>query len=353
MNINDILMQIMRKNDQISEQILHRNEEEELNHALEIIARDARDQELAEKMQAEELEISKEILKLEHLNQVEIDRHVEEGRSHSENLKKIEKEKKGRKSELERLRAAASAMEEANRLKKAEEEEIAQLKRTLAAEEANRRSSAIQAQSSKKHESSKEEDEIDEAQEDREVDFIVEEATSEEEEDRPVRKSSKVKRNCSGSPKRRPRVVENSTDDEEDLQHLKSSKKRTARRKPSSTSLGETEDEYTDDEDRMPRPSRKSRKANHRPQSLPRSPPLDVNDLMDRIKDFTPLGCNLYGSQSDTHISSPMYGPLVSAPSWPYGYLPGTIVNSGIGNITNATIANVGNDNSVRNIYRK
>jgi len=50
----------------------------------------------------------------------------------------------------------------------------------------------------------------------------------------------------------------------------------------------------------------------------------------------------------------PMYGGSISPPPiGPYGYgMPGTIVNSGVGNIVNSSISNVGNDNSVRKVYR-
>lgn len=324
----------MRQNDQLSEQILHRNEEEEVNRALEIIAREARDHELAQQIHEEE-EIEKliEISRLEQLNQAEIDCEDEL----SEELKKIEKEAKDRRSELEQLRAAARAVEEANRLMKAEETEIARLKRTLAPEKDNRRCSA---QSSTKNKSSREEDEIDDEQE---GSFIVEEATSEEEEERPVRRRSKAKKDRSRSPKRRP--MDSTDEDEENYPHRQSPKTRTARRKPSSSlRVEESDDESADDEDHTPPPSRKGGKADRRPQSLPsrRRPLSEVDDLMGQIKDFIPFG--FYGSQSDSHLGSPMYGSLVS---FPRGPLPGTIVNSGVGNIISSTIANVGNDNSV------
>jgi hypothetical protein len=376
MNINDVLMQIMRKNDRISEQILHRNEEE-VNQALAIIA--ARDREIAERMQEEEMEKLREISKLERLQQVEVDRQAEEGRSHTEELKKIEKETKDRKSELERLRAAASAVEEANRVKKAEEEEIARLKRILAAERVRNKKNF------------REEDK--EEEEEWEGDFRVEEATSEEEEEeeRPARRSSKIKKNHSGSPKRRPVVKEDSTDDdEEDLQYLKSSKMRTARRKRSSASLHEedlqsmrsskirmahrnlssaslraqeTPDDNTDEEDDYtPSPPRKNSKVKRKPQTPLGKLPRDVDDLMAQFQGFTPMGLanpHRSGSASPMYmpgIPSNPYGASFTPPIIPYGYgvgMPGTMVNSGIGNITNTTIANVGNDNSVRKVYGK
>jgi hypothetical protein len=168
-NINDVLIRVLKKDGQTSEQIANRNEEEK--HDLEITAREARDREIAENFQ-----------ELEQLKQVEINRQAEDEQWHCDELKKIEEEEKYRKSELDRLRAAARELEEAKRLKKAEEEEIAQLKRlrASAAKENNRRSNNIQARSNVKK-SSRQEDEV------------VEEENEEweEEEERPVRRSSK------------------------------------------------------------------------------------------------------------------------------------------------------------------
>ena len=107
MNIKDVLIRVLKKNDQLSEPILHRNEEDEVKHTL------ARNQEIS---------------KLKQLKQVEINCQTKDERSHSNELKRIEKETNERKSELECLRAAARELKEANRLKEAEEEEIARLK---------------------------------------------------------------------------------------------------------------------------------------------------------------------------------------------------------------------------------
>ena len=105
MNINDDLTQVLKKINELSEQVFHQNEEEdEVKHTLEIRAREARDREIAEKFQDEEWEISK----LEQLKQVEINRQNDDGGWHFDELKKIEKESKNRKSELRRLRAAAT-----------------------------------------------------------------------------------------------------------------------------------------------------------------------------------------------------------------------------------------------------
>jgi hypothetical protein len=213
MNINDVLIRVLKKDEQTSEQILHRNEEEgkhpqeiiardreyaeklqdESEHPVEIQMREARDREIAEKMQKkwEEEQIAEKFWEEKHALEVR-DREIaeefqkeEDERWHSDELKEIEKatkdleiaekfweekhalevrdreiaekfqkeederwqdiekETKGRKLELERLRVlvAARELKEEIRLLKAEEEmiEIAQLKRALAAEEDNRR----------------------------------------------------------------------------------------------------------------------------------------------------------------------------------------------------------------------
>jgi hypothetical protein len=239
MNINDVLIRILKKDDQISEQILHRNEK----HVLENIAREARDREMAERIQVElnsedsekrraqentgreiaekfqeegdsrkrALENSeaqdREIPKPEQLKQVEmpvtVNSQTEVKRWRSDELKKIEKETKDRKSELERLRAlAACELEEANRSMKAAKEEIAQLKQALAAKEDNQRSNEIQARSSEKK-SSRHWHWQPEPEEDEELEgnFIenLKEASSKKEEERPSpasppssRKSPKV-----------------------------------------------------------------------------------------------------------------------------------------------------------------
>jgi hypothetical protein len=317
------------KKDQITEQKLHRNEE--AKHALEIS--DGRDQEIAEQSQEEKWE-------LEQLEQVEIDRQTEDQRwysDYSDELKRIEKKAKDRKSELERLRAAACALEEANRLKIAEEEEIAQLKRALAAEEDNRRSNKIRARSSEKKSTRQEDEEW-------EGNFIAEEV-SEEEEERPVRRGSRLKRNALGSPKR----WDSTDEDEEDLQPMRSAKARMARRDPSSTSLRfqETEcDSPEEEDDSAPPPSRKSPKVKRNPQISSRTVPLPhiLEGLTTHFQEFMPMGP---GSPSWSGPGSPMYmmpgmhsNPYFPMryssfplPTGPYGYsvgMPGT----GIGNVT-------------------
>ena len=394
MNINDVLLRVLKKNDQISEQLQHRNEEEdEAKLALEIEAREARealDREIAEKFQNEEWEISK----LEQLKRIEIDRQIEDEQWQSDELKKIEKEAKDRKSELERLRVAARELEETNRLVKAmkEEEEIAQLKRVLAAKEDNRRSNNIREQSSEKKKSSRKEDHVyEEENEEWGGSFIVEGASSEEEDEQPVRTSSKGKRNASGSPKKR-LVAVDSTDDEEDLQSM-SSRLRTARRKLSSASLPgddsksmrsakarmarrnvssaslrvqETEDDSTDEEDDyIPSPPRKGRMPNRKHQTSSGN----VDDLMSQFQGLGNPHRSRSGSGSKSRSGSPMYMPGMHSnpyfpayggsfppPVGPYGYgvaMPGAVLNSGIGNIVSSIISNVGNDNSINQGYRK
>jgi len=368
-NINDVLLQIVRKNDQLSEQIQHRNKEEDLKRALE-----AKDREMAEKIQEEEIEREKEIEELARLKQVETDRQAED-EWHSDQLKKIERQKKDRRSELERLRAAASEIE---RSRKSEEEEIAQLRRKIAAEE---RIKPMQVQSSRKK-SSRVQSEVEE-EEEWEGNLMVEAASSEEEEiiAQPVRTSSKVRKNLSKSPKRSSAIVDISTDDDDDdLQSVRSSKARTARRKLSSASFREedlpsrkkssnlspghrnrssaslrvegTDEDTDEEEDYVSR-----QRAHRRHQSSPGSHPIDVNGLMAHL---TPLGLggspHWNGSGMHSNPYFPTYGASISPPVGPsYGYgmgLPGTIINSGVGNITNTTISNVGNNNSVRKVYR-
>ena len=155
MNINDVLIRVLKKDEQTSdsEQILHRNEKEE-KHPQEIMAHEARDWEYAEKLQnksehrveiqlreVRDREIAEKMQKKweeeehglergekfwdskrEEKYALEVrDREIaekfqkeEDEQWHSDELKKIAKETKDRKLELERLRVA--------------EERIAQLK---------------------------------------------------------------------------------------------------------------------------------------------------------------------------------------------------------------------------------
>ena len=329
MNINDDLTQVLKKINELSEQVFHRNEEEdEVKHTLEIRAREARDREIAEKFQDEEWEISK----LEQLKQVEINRQNDDGGWHFDELKKIEKESKNRKSELRRLRAAARELQEANRLMKGEEE-IAQL---------------------------------------------LEKTSLEEELELPASvRSSKAKRNASRSPKKRLVPVDYKDDEEDALQYLRSSRPRTSRRKLSLASASlpegdfmsmrsakarmaprnlsrtslhvqETKDDCTEDEDSeddcASLSPRKGRKAKRKPQNSSGN----VDDLMSQFLGFMPVGLgsgsNLARSGSPGYIGGvhpnpyiPTYGGSISPPIvGPYGYgLPGLIVNSGVGNIVN------------------
>ena len=315
LNINDVPLRVLKKNDQISEQILHRNEED----ALEIRAREARDREIADKFQEEEWEISK----LERLKQVEIDCQTENERWHSDELKKIEKKARDRKLELERLREAASELEEANRLKKAEDEEIAELKRRIAAEEENRQSNRIGGWLSEKK-SSRQEDEVDEEEDEESEGNIVIEEASEEEEERPVERSSKAKRNASGSPRRRLVESWDSTDDEENLQSLRNPRptRRMARRNLSSASLPEEDLQSMRSATRMSRWNR-----------LP-SASLRVQEWSgSNSRSGSPM--YMLGTASGIHPNRyfPTYLGSFSPPTG--FYMPGTVIN---GNVTNTTV---------------
>ena len=241
-------------------------------------------------------------------------------------MKRI-KEAKDRESDLERLRAAACELEEANRLKKAEEEKIAQLKRALASEEDNRRSNKIRARTSEKKSTRQEDEEW-------EGNFIAEEV-SEEEEERPVRRGSRIKRNTLESPKRRLVALEYSTDDdEEDLQSTGSTKARMARRNLSSTSLRFQEKEYDspeEEDDYAPPPSRKSPKVKRNPQTSSRTLPLPriSEDLTahfhQEIMQMVP------GSPPWSGPGSPIYVPGMHSNPMRYSSFPLSIGHYGYG----------------------
>jgi hypothetical protein len=336
-----------RKCDQFSENILHWNEND-VRRSLDITSQEALDRELAEEIHAEELKKVKEISILDQQKQIQIDCRFRNERWHLEELKKIEKESNDRQSELERLRAAASAMERAKRLKNAAEE----LRRNNAAQ----LMSKVQAQYSKEK-SRKRKDDVDLEEQ---WSLMVEEASEEEDSDvgRPVRRSSKEKRKPSKSSERRSMTF---TGDDE--QSVKSSKTKRARQTPSRTSIraeetSDEDEESTDDEEDS-RPRRQSRgkspKVNRKSRSLSNSLLFDVDDGTSQIKGFSFLN----GSHSESYLGIPVfptYGPPFSPPPGSlYGYgvgLAGTIVNSGVGNISNTSISNVGNDNTVRKLYR-
>lgn len=358
MKINEILIQLVRKNDQLSEHILYRNDEH-VKRALEITAHEARDWEVAEKIHEEEVEKVKEISALEQMKQAQIDCRARDEQWHTDELKKIEMATKDRESELERLRVAANAVELANRLKKAREEEaMAKLDENI------QRRSSDHAQSSGKTNTSRRQEDVEEELRWEGTITVEEPVISQEEEElpRPVKRNSKEKKNSSKSPKRRSVTLEECTDEEEDFQSL-SSKMRRERRKVSNSSLRveETEDESTYEEaSYVPPAPRKSPKVDR---SSSRSPPRAMDDVKVQVIQF---GNTHHGSKSNSRSGSPkhahsnpylpMYGLPFSPPIGPYGYgvgVPGTIVNSGIGNITNTTISNVGNDHSVKRIYRK
>ena len=342
MNINDVLLQILRKNDQLSEQILHRNEEADLNRAPESTARSTRDHEMAEKINEEE------IPELGGPTQVEISHHVdsEDERWDFDELERIEKEARDRQSELKRLRASAKEIETAKRLKKAQEE-IAKLRQKTGHEEDNRRTT-IQGESSKRKNSPKRY----KREEERGGDVTIEIITEDDVEGRPAKRSSKARRKPSKSPKKQPVTLEESSDDSVEV--LESPE--ILRRKLSGISLRveDTEDESSDDDElEDDRHSRMGPKVNRKPHNSSRNPLRDADDLMAQMNGFMPFGWNSHGGSSmytrNTHCD-----PYLST-LWvePCAFSGLGIVNSGLGNLTTATISNIGNDNSVKKVYRK
>jgi len=157
------------------------------------------------------------------------------------------------------------------------------------------------------------------------------------------------KSNSVESPRRRPVALEDSVDDDEE--YLSRSKMKTARQRLSSTP---PHVEQTDEEEE-PAPSqpRKSSKGNGKPK-YPAEPPTAMNDLNAQFQGAgTPLGNSPYPP-----APFPMYGFPFPPPPHGFGYgghyPPGTVtINSGVGNVTNSTISNFGNDNSVRKVYRE
>ena len=184
----------------------------------------------------------------------------------------------------------------------------------------------------------------------------LEEAASKEEEERPVRRSSKVKRNASGSLRSWLVAVK-------DL-HSTCVRSAEARQKLSSASL--CEDDYldTDEEvdDYAPPPSKKSPKAKSKCQTSSSTRPRYADDLMAQFQDFTTMGLGsntrsgspMYRDMPGVHsnLYFPTYGPAFSPSMGSYRYgvgMPGLTVNVGIGNINISTISNVGNVNGYRN----
>jgi hypothetical protein len=319
-------MSIDMKLGKLSDQIRHRNAEEDIKRALE------------------ELTAVKKNSALEQLKRVEIDYYAEDERGHHSEEMKIEKDNRDRKSELERLRAAVSAVEMANHLNPVEEE-TAELRRKTAA---GRRSTTLPAQSwckNKKISTQRDEVEDEGGWERKEAEGI----------ERPVKPTSKIKMNPYKPPRRLHEPSKNSTDDEEQFQ-------RTAHQKFSSMHIEETEDQLTDEE--KPPPPKKSSKVNRKPHL----PPHEVDDLIVQFQGFgMPLRDNPHEGRSGLPMpiySSPYGSPFPSSMA-PYGYAPygygygyggggaGSVVNTGVGNITNTTISNVGNDNSVKKVYRR
>jgi hypothetical protein len=374
MNINDVL----KKDEQNSKQILHRNEEEEEEeeeemhpqeiivhdseardreyaqkmrnesaHPVEIRMREAQDREYAQKLQnewkEEHGEIAEKFWEEKHAREVQ-DREMaekmqkeEDEKGHSDKLKKETKE-----LERDRLRVAARELEEVNRLMKAEEE-IVRLRRKLAAKDS-------QEQWSKKK-NFRLEDEVDEEEEE-EGDFIANEAFPIDEEERfvPVRRRYTVAARTDASGSRKSAMAS-----------LRMPPQETDLRVDSTDEFGLLD--YVSDH--APSPSG----------TLPHN--VDA-----QIQNFTRMGLGPYGSGSNSGsrsgslLGSPIsynsgvhsnpYFPTnggsssssISPPTGPYGYGvgmpgPGSVVTSGSNNVVNSTISNVGNDNSVKKVYRK
>ncbi|KAF8800312.1 hypothetical protein BYT27DRAFT_7342475 [Phlegmacium glaucopus] len=271
-NIQEVIMQLGRKIDQLSEQLLHWDEREDVKDTLETTARKLRDQAEMEKIDEK------------GLIQVEIDRRAKDDGLHSDQLK-IEKETKDR---LEDLQAALSL---ANHLKEAQEEEIAELRRKLAAKEDSRRTTTILASSEKK--SFRRQDEIEEEEKWR--GNVVVEVTSDEEKDvrwlppprKKARRSVVVEKLTSDEEEWRPPprkkarrsvVVEKSTSDEE----WRPPTRKKARGSVVQEKLTSDEEE---DVQRPPVP-RKSSKIKRKPQSSPGGPSRDVDDFLTQSKGF-------------------------------------------------------------------
>ncbi|KAF8808622.1 hypothetical protein BYT27DRAFT_7255266 [Phlegmacium glaucopus] len=190
---------------------------------------------------------------------------------------------------------------------------------------------------------------------------------------------------------------------------VKRNPSRSTKRRPVATHpillVKETEDRSTEEEDYAPQPPRASRKVNRKSQRWSDRVPHDLDNSIAHIQGLgsasnsplsiglpihTPGGyfvpnhasrCSTCGhpfsrpsgspdgsaSASHNNLGSPMYtiNPLIvphynpyhpmhghpyPLPMAPYGYntgVPGTNVNSGVGNITHVTISGIGNNDSV------
>ena len=145
------ITRVMANDDEISEQILHRNKEKVEVEVQEHEAPEARDRELTEKFQNEIQEVSK----FKQLKRVKVKRGIEDGLFSV----KIEKESKHPKLELERLRAVS-------------------------------RESNTRARSSEKKSSNLEDKVYGEDDEEREGNFVGEDVSLEEELERPCEKKN-------------------------------------------------------------------------------------------------------------------------------------------------------------------
>ncbi|KAF8809986.1 hypothetical protein BYT27DRAFT_7241063 [Phlegmacium glaucopus] len=327
MNMDDVLMQLVRNDESHNDVLMQlmRNDESHNDVLMQVMRNTESHSDVLMQL-------------MDRLNQVDVDRAE---RRYADELKKIEKGTKERQSELERLRTALRPQDEKEKWRA-------------------------------------------------KVVVVVTSSEEEAEAGRPVGRSSKAKSKPSKSPKRWLVSSSDSTDDvEEDFQtqvRAKSSRKKSSRlqdeeeewqrnsvteearlkedkevrppvrksykakRNPSKS----TEDEHTEEEEGYkPRAPRKSPKVNRKPRSSSSSLPPAVDDLMNQFRSFTTPGWSEYtpgwGEYTPGWSEYPPMYPRT--PIGPYGYGPGTVLNSGVGNITNTTISNAGNDNSVKKVY--
>ena len=305
MNINEVLGQLVKKGDQLSEQLSHLNDNED---------HEARYWKQADDIYCEEE--SKTVKEIPEPRRVKHD--IQAQAEDFDKLKKNHEEMIDRQSGVERLRVA---VEKAKLLKKAQDEEIAKLKRKIAAGEDNQRHATIQAQSSKEKKSQRRQDEA-EVEDERRVNLmpmVAEENTLEGEVQQPVRRSPKVM-NTSKASRR---------EDMDDIRSL-NSKLRTTRLTPSNTSrhVEETEEESPEEESpekestaeeaeyKPPRP-RRNPKVNRKPQSpSSASPRHDVDDQWrNQFQGFASSGMGCTNILSIAWgLFATFYGPLCRCP---------------------------------------
>ena len=274
-----------------------------------------------------------------------------------EELKKREKGK-DRQSELERLRAAAHAMEMANRL--AEEEEMADLRKKIAA---GRRSTMPQPQPSTNMCSTQKdefEDELERKTNPRRsptglhgrLETLTDDDIDEEELKRKKGKDRQTELERLRAAAHAMETANRLAEEEEmaDLRRKIAAGRRSTMPQPQpSTNRSSTQDEFEDELRRRTNPHRS-----------PTGSTREMEDLMAQFQGLgTPLGSSPHGSRSSSPMYfSPYHGPgsplpPSTAPGYGYGYGPYGGGVPGVGSITNSIISNVGNDNSVKKVYRK